>query len=31
VQCFATRARNETGFAASVKQAQALIDLLPQK
>jgi hypothetical protein len=31
LQCFATRARNEAGFAAAVRQAQALIDLLPAK
>jgi hypothetical protein len=31
LQCFATRARNATGYAAAVKQAQALIDPLPQK
>jgi hypothetical protein len=31
VQCFATRARNETSFAAAVKQAQALIDMLPKQ
>ncbi len=28
-QCFATRAREASGFAAAVKQAQALIDALP--
>jgi hypothetical protein len=31
LQCFATRAPNASGFAAAVKQAQALIDLLPAK
>ncbi len=31
LQCFATHARTETGFAAALKQAQALVDLLPQK
>jgi hypothetical protein len=31
LRCFATRARGETGFAAAVKQAQALVDLLPEK
>ncbi len=31
VQCFATRAKDDGGFAAAVKQAQALIDLLPAK
>jgi hypothetical protein len=30
-QCFATRAREASGFAAAVKQAQALVDLLPAK
>lgn len=29
VQCFAARAEQASGFAAAVKQAQALIDLLP--
>jgi hypothetical protein len=31
LRCFATRARDEIGFAAAVKQAQALVDLLPEK
>jgi hypothetical protein len=31
VQCFATHARDANGFAAAVKQAQSLIDLLPAK
>ena len=31
MQCYATRARDAGGFAAAVKQAQALIDLLPRK
>ena len=31
LQCFATRVRSETGYAAAVKQAQALIDPLPGK
>jgi hypothetical protein len=31
LQCFATRAKDASGFAAAVKQAQALIDLLPAK
>jgi hypothetical protein len=31
LQCFATQARNEPGYAAAVKQAQALIDPLPEK
>lgn len=31
VQCFATHAHDASGFAAAVKQAQALIDLLPAK
>ena len=31
VQCFATHARDASGFAAAVKQAQALIELLPGK
>jgi hypothetical protein len=31
LQCFAMRARDASGFAASIKQAQALIDLLPAK
>ena len=31
LRCFAMRAHDETSFAATVKQAQALIDLLPQK
>lgn len=31
VQCFAARAKEASGFAAAVKQAQALIDLLPAK
>lgn len=31
VQCFATRAHDANGFAAAVKQAQALVDLLPAK
>jgi hypothetical protein len=31
LQCFATRARNEKTFAAAVKQAQELVDLLPAK
>ena len=31
LQCFATRARTATGLAAAVKQAQALIDPLPEK
>jgi hypothetical protein len=31
LQCFATHARDASGFAAAVKQAQALIDLLPAK
>jgi len=30
-QCFAARAKEASGFAAAVKQAQALIDLLPAK
>jgi hypothetical protein len=31
LQCFATRAQDASGFAAAVKQAQALIELLPAK
>jgi hypothetical protein len=31
LQCFATRAKDASGFAAAVEQAQALIDLLPAK
>jgi hypothetical protein len=31
LQCFATRAKDASGFAAAVKQAQALTDLLPEK
>jgi hypothetical protein len=31
LQCFAAHARDASGFAAAVKQAQALIDLLPAK
>ena len=31
LQCFATRARDASGFAAALKQAQALVDLLPAK
>ncbi len=31
VQCFATRPRDASGFAAAVKQAQSLIDLLPAR
>jgi hypothetical protein len=30
-QCFATRAKDASGFAAAVTQAQALIDQLPEK
>jgi hypothetical protein len=31
VQCFATRPHDASGFAAAIKQAQALIDALPKK